>query len=127
MSKDDYEVGYGKPPKHSQFKPGQSGNSKGRPKGTKNLATDLSEELAQKISINEGGKQQQISKQRALVKSLLSKALKGDIKAVNLLIQMVQQIENVSSQIVKSDEIDSDDRAVFQQFVAQFSSQKSIK
>jgi hypothetical protein len=37
----DYQVGYGKPPKHTQFKPGKSGNPQGRPKGTKNLKTDL--------------------------------------------------------------------------------------
>ena len=41
---DDYEVGYKKPPIHTRFKPGVSGNPKGRPKGTKNLATDLAEE-----------------------------------------------------------------------------------
>ena len=54
---DEYEVGHGKPPKHTQFKPGESGNPKGRPKGTKNLATDLSEELAEMIVVNEGGRQ----------------------------------------------------------------------
>ena len=50
-SKSDYEVGYRKPPKHTRFKPGQSGNLRGRPKGTKNLKTDLMEELGEKILI----------------------------------------------------------------------------
>ncbi len=42
-----YDVGYRKPPKHTRFKPGQSGNPRGRPKGTKNLKTDLIEELGE--------------------------------------------------------------------------------
>ena len=51
---DEYEVGYSKPPKHSRFKPGQSGNPKGRAKGTPNLKTDLSQELAERIRVREG-------------------------------------------------------------------------
>ena len=43
------EVGYRKPPMHTRFKPGQFGNPRGRPKGTKNLKTDLQEELGEKM------------------------------------------------------------------------------
>jgi hypothetical protein len=49
-----YQVGYGKPPKHTQFKLGESGNPQGRSKGTKNLKTDLAEELCEKIVVHEG-------------------------------------------------------------------------
>ena len=41
----DYDVGYKKPPKHGRFRKGRSGNAKGRPKGGKNLKTELMEEL----------------------------------------------------------------------------------
>ena len=51
---DKYEVGYGKPPKDSQFKEGQSGNPKGRKKNSRNLKTDLTKILQKRISVREG-------------------------------------------------------------------------
>ena len=83
-SNGDYEVGYGKPPKGTQFKPGQSGNPRGRPKGTKNLKTDLMEELREKIVIREGDRPQKVSKQRAMVKSVVNRAIKGDPRSTSI-------------------------------------------
>lgn len=87
----NYEVGYSKPPKHTRFQPGQSGNSKGRPKGTRNLSSDLKDELGERIRIREGDQEKSISKQRALVKALVAKALKGDTRAATVLIAMVDR------------------------------------
>ena len=86
------DVGYRKPPKHTQFKPGKSGNSKGRPKGTKNLKTDLIEELDEKILVHEGDDARKISKQRAVVKSLVSRTLKGDGRAASSLLSMMMKL-----------------------------------
>ena len=66
----DYEVGYKRPPSHTRFEKGRSGNPRGRPKGTLNLATDLAEELGEMIEVRENGAVRRISKQRAMVKSL---------------------------------------------------------
>ena len=71
-----YDVGFGKPPKHTQFKKGQSGNPNGRPKGARNLKTDLFEELQTIVLVTEGSRKVRISKQLALVKVLLAKAHK---------------------------------------------------
>lgn len=80
-----YDIGYRRPPKHSQFKKGQSGNPKGRPKGRKNLKTDLQEELQKRVKVTEGGKQMIVTKQKALAISLCARALQGDARAtVNL-------------------------------------------
>jgi hypothetical protein len=76
-----YKVGFCKPPKTTQFRRGKSGNPKGRPKGSSNLATDLAAELGESISVREDGRQRRISKQRALIKSLLAKSLQGDVRA----------------------------------------------
>ncbi len=91
MSK-DYDVGYGKPPKGRQFRNGESGNPKGRLKGHKNLKTELLEELAERIQIREDGERRQISKQRAIVKQLVAKAIKGDPKAASAIFQLAQRI-----------------------------------
>lgn len=63
----EYEVGFGKPPKFTQFKPGQSGNNKGRRKGSKNTYTLLNYILSQKICIKENGKDLKISKRMAML------------------------------------------------------------
>jgi len=75
-----------------RFKPGQSGNPKGRPKGTKNLKTDLMEELGETILVREGEQSRRVSKQRALVKSLLMLALKGNAGAARIFTSMMMRL-----------------------------------
>ena len=87
--KGDYEVGHSKPPKEHQFKPGQSGNPKGRPKGSKNLATDVSEELSETVPVREGGKVKHITKQRALIKAQCAKGAGGDTRAAQAVFSLM--------------------------------------
>jgi len=89
VSTSDYEVGFKRPPKHTRFQPGPSGNPEGRPKGWKNFKTELLEELQEQIAIKEGGSRRTVSKQRALLKSLTAKAMQGDTKAAGLVANMV--------------------------------------
>lgn len=83
---DDDEMGYGKPPKRHQFKPGQSGNSAGRKKGARGLKTDLRAELNAKLAVTENGKTKKLRKQQVMLKALFAKALKGDVRAIELII-----------------------------------------
>ena len=87
-----YKVGYGKPPKARQFKRGKSGNPKGRPKGSLNLATDLTAELGEHITVREDGRPRKVSKQRALIKSLMAKALQGDVRAMGSLLALYARV-----------------------------------
>jgi len=94
MTKRDtrYEVGYGKPPKHTRFKPGSSGNPLGRPHRSKNLKTIVAEELNQAITIRVGEKSQRITKRQAMIKRAVHKALEGDDRALRLVLGLDQHL-----------------------------------
>ena len=83
---DDGRVGYKRPPSHTRFKPGQSGNPKGRPKHVRNLKTEFLEELGEVVHVREGDRKLTISKQRALIKALVAAAIKGDMRAANAIV-----------------------------------------
>jgi hypothetical protein len=90
----DYEVGYRKPPLHSRFERGQSGNPRGRPSGAKNLATLLTEALNETVVIAEDGGRRKISKRQAIIKQLVNRSAKGDWRAIKLLLDILQDIES---------------------------------
>lgn len=90
----EYDVGYGKPPASNQFKKGKSGNPKGRPRGTRNLFTDLEEVLSKKVSVFENGKKKNVSAQMATIQRLCEKALMGDQKSIALLLGYAEQLAN---------------------------------
>ncbi|MDT9597925.1 DUF5681 domain-containing protein [Sphingosinicella rhizophila] len=89
--KGDYDVGYGRPPKHTRFKPGQCPNPKGRPKGAKSFRTDVLEILKLPVAVTENGKTKKGSTQRASLLRLREKALKGDIRALDRLLALAAE------------------------------------
>ena len=99
----DYEVGYKKPPRHTRFRKGRSGNPNGRPKQARNLLTDLHEELQQRITVREGGTERRISRQRAVVMRLLDKALKGELGAMAKLLDLVLRHEAAAGERCEPD------------------------
>jgi len=105
----DYKVGYGKPPKSGQFKRGKSGNPKGRPKGSLKLANDLAAELSEQITVREDGKSRRVSKQRALIKSLMAKALQGDVRAnaavLALYARVITDLPDEEDSVVEENEL----------------------
>ena len=74
-------VGYKNPPEHSQFKPGQSGNPRGRPKGSRNTATMLNEILREKVTVNQGGRRVRMSRLEVMIRTSVRKAVQGDSRA----------------------------------------------
>jgi hypothetical protein len=93
MPHDDETVGYGRPPKHTRFQTGQSGNRRGRPKGAPNLATALARTLMEPVVITEHGRKNTITKFEAAIKQLVNKAASGDGRAMAQLFALVQVVE----------------------------------
>ena len=88
---EEYEagaVGYKHPPREHQFRRGQSGNPSGRPKGARNFRSELREELSELITVRDGEREIQVSKQRALIKSLVAAAIDGNQRAAASVLAM---------------------------------------
>ena len=85
-----YQVGYCCPPLHSRFKPGQSGNPKGRLKQSRNLRTIVKQVLSEDMQIREGGRLRRMSAMEAVVRTIRARAFKGDPKALASLIVLAR-------------------------------------
>ena len=92
----DYDVGYGRPPRSTRFRKGQSGNPKGRPGGAKNLSNLLSEALNERVIVAENGGRRKITKRQAIMKQLVNQSAKGDWRAVKILFDVLQDSEHRS-------------------------------
>lgn len=75
----------GDPPRDTRFKPGQSGNPKGRPKGAKSFRTNMQTRLRSLVTITENGRKKKITVAEALARLLIRRAFEGDMKAIAML------------------------------------------
>lgn len=98
----NYPIGYGKPPAHSRFKPGKSGNPKGRPKGAKNrqpalnaerMKAILLEEAYREIKVNEGSRQITVPMAQAVIRAIAVNAVKGHQRSQRLFTELVGETE----------------------------------
>jgi hypothetical protein len=87
------DVGYGRPPKDTRFKGGISGNPQGRPKDSRNVAAVFAKTLREKVVINEHGQRKTITKLEAAVKQFVNKAAGGDLRALQLLVNLSREAE----------------------------------
>jgi len=88
-----YKVGYRQPPLATRFRPGTSGNPRGRPKGARKLATVLAAALAERVVVAENGRRKRITKLEAAVKQLVNRAASGEARSLTLLLALVQASE----------------------------------
>jgi len=117
----DYEVGYGKPPRHTRFAKGQSGNPRGRPAGAKNLRTLLSEALNETVLVTENGGRRKVTKRQAIITQLVNRSATADFRALKILLDIVRDIEGQAEPTAPetSDFIEADEK-VLEQIRARF-------
>jgi hypothetical protein len=93
-NKKTYDIGYGKPPVATRFPKGKSGNPKGRPPGSLNMAAKLRAALTEQVTVTEDGKRKKISKADAMFKQLVNKAAAGDTRAIKLVFELAQKAKD---------------------------------
>ena len=122
----DYEVGYGKPPRHTRFKPGQSGNPRGRPSGSKNLSTLLSDALYESVVIADNGGRRRVSKREAIVTQLVNRSATADWRAVKILLEILRDLEGQTDPASsETSAFTAADEKVIEQLRARFSKAKA--
>ena len=114
--------GYGNPPEHSQFKPGQSGNPKGRPKGSRSLRKIWETVSNEKITLSENGETSKITKREAFVRRLFQKAIDGNPQAISKALEIDQKfeiVEQIVGRMHDPDALDAEDRAEIEAYMAE--------
>jgi Family of unknown function (DUF5681) len=117
----DDEVGYGRPPREHQFKPGKGGNLRGRPKGAKSEATILRGLLNRKIDVRQDGRLRKITVFEAILLRFTEEALKGNTKSATFLFNRYAATQAEESAL--GDQVSDDDREILEAFVRRFEAQ----
>ncbi|MGI4881376.1 MAG: DUF5681 domain-containing protein [Janthinobacterium lividum] len=113
----EYEVGYGKPPAEFQYGKGQSGNKKGRPRGSRSFKTELREVIEQNIPVTENGRKRNMTARKAMLIRLRQKALSGDQKAIDRLLKLT--IDHIPDEVARDDGATAaEDRALLDELKA---------
>ena len=118
----DYEVGYGRPPCHTRFVKGQSGNPRGRPPGAKNLSTLLGEALNETVIVTENGGRRKVTKRQAIITQLVNRSATADFRAIKILLDIVRDIERQTEPSTpEASDFSEADEKVIEQLRARFS------
>jgi hypothetical protein len=114
----EYEIGYMKPPIGNKFKPGQSGNKYGRPKGSKNTYKVLYDLLNQKITMVQDGKPVKIDKKTAILLQAVNSASKGEIKSLQILLPHMLAVDTKNENLENAKEqLSTDDQEIIKTFL----------
>lgn len=108
---EDY-VGYRHPPKSTQFKPGQSGNPKGRPRGTRSVGAILQDIIGRKVPVTESGRTRKLTVLEVALRRLSNDAMRGDQSAIKFLLSMVDRYGQSPEATFAFEELLAEDREI---------------
>ena len=112
------KVGYGRPPRHTRFRKGQSGNPNGRPQGGANAKTIVSRAISEKVTIREGETERAVTKLEGMLQAHLIKAIKGDTRSASLVINLVTRLGLLAETENKSfSALSEEDHAILDEYV----------
>jgi hypothetical protein len=120
----DYQVGYGKPPAHTRFVKGQSGNPRGRAPGAKNMKTLLTKALNEPVVVTDNGGRRKLSKREAIVTQLVNRSAKADFKAIQIVFGMLRDIEDGADPQPADPTFVEADQQIIQRITARFRGDK---
>ena len=118
MKTQSYSVGYRKPPRHTQFKKGQSGNPRGRDKGRENYRAEFLKELGERVTVTENGRRRKLSKQTLIIKRMVADAIKGDAKAREHMLRLIGQMEAFDTDAMPPSRSVAEDAEIIARFKA---------
>jgi hypothetical protein len=110
-------VGYGRPPKATQFKKGKSGNPKGRPKGSRPIGAVLQDVLSQRIPVTENGKTRRLPALEVMLRRLANDAMRSEPVALKLMLSLFDRYGDSGEATIKLDEILEEDKAILASFL----------
>src|SRR6266852_5814811 len=120
-SDDGFTVGYKKPPHHSRFQPGRSGNPRGKQKGVRNLGSDVKQTLEVPVRLTEQGRARRVSTQEAALLRLREKALKGDARSLDQLLELAKIFNNGAAvESVGDEALAAEDQAILDAYAERF-------
>jgi hypothetical protein len=109
-------VGYRRPPTETRFKPGQSGNPSGRPKGKRSVGAILHDVMNRNISVTENGKTRKVSAIEAMLHRLRSDALRGDKAAVKQLLPLYERYADAAEGALQTEDLLREDMDILAKY-----------
>jgi hypothetical protein len=110
-------VGHRHPPRATRFKPGESGNPKGRPKGTRPVGSMLRDIIQQKVAVTEGGKTRRLSAREVMFRRLANDAMRSDQKAIKLLLSLVDRYSESPEAKIELNEMLAEDEEILARYL----------
>jgi hypothetical protein len=113
----DYKVGYGHPPKATQFAKGQSGNPKGRRKGSKTVGAVLQDILRQRVAVSENGKTRRLPALEVMLRRLANDAMRNEKSSLKFMLGLIDRYGQSSETELQVDELLEEDLAILKKFL----------